>query len=140
MTMYTHLIGQIIFLAVCFLVVDSSFANSQQHKRSEEKRCGWLDNPTPGNIWLLDKDGEWIIGIQGSRDVPDGWEMPAFNPSQWVHTNGGNYGYGCVCMHLELDLESKEVLRIDKTAVLPLSRCRTDRTLNQWKDRMAVDE
>src|SRR5262245_20967552 len=30
-----------------------------------ERRCGWVDNPTPSNWWLVDRDGEWEIGLQG---------------------------------------------------------------------------
>lgn len=30
-----------------------------------ENRCGWVDNPTPANWWLTDRDGEWVIGVPG---------------------------------------------------------------------------
>src|SRR5208283_1353890 len=30
-----------------------------------EERCGWLENPTPGNWWLKDAHGLWIISAQG---------------------------------------------------------------------------
>jgi hypothetical protein len=30
-----------------------------------ETRCGWFSNPTPANIWLYDRDGDWTIGVQG---------------------------------------------------------------------------
>ena len=30
-----------------------------------EERCGWLENPTPGNWWLRDARGLWIISAQG---------------------------------------------------------------------------
>jgi hypothetical protein len=30
-----------------------------------ERRCGWLDNPSPANWWLVDKDGTWILMEQG---------------------------------------------------------------------------
>jgi Protein of unknown function (DUF4087) len=32
-----------------------------------ETRCGWLSNPTPANVWLYDRTGEWIIGLQGGH-------------------------------------------------------------------------
>jgi hypothetical protein len=31
------------------------------------QRCGWFDNPTSGNAWLYDRDGEWTVGIQGGH-------------------------------------------------------------------------
>ena len=30
---------------------------------------GWLQNPTPGNWWLVDRDGEWTIGTQGGETI-----------------------------------------------------------------------
>jgi hypothetical protein len=36
---------------------------------AEENRCGWFSNPTPGNAWLKDRDGEWTIGTQGNHDT-----------------------------------------------------------------------
>jgi hypothetical protein len=30
-----------------------------------EERCGWLENPTPGNFWLKDPHGLWTISAQG---------------------------------------------------------------------------
>ena len=30
-----------------------------------EERCGWLENPTPGNWWLKDAHAFWIIATQG---------------------------------------------------------------------------
>ncbi|HET7863945.1 MAG TPA: DUF4087 domain-containing protein, partial [Burkholderiaceae bacterium] len=32
-------------------------------------RCGWFDNPTPGNATLVDRDGEWTIGLQGGHQA-----------------------------------------------------------------------
>lgn len=34
----------------------------------QEIRCGWLDNPTPGNLWLIDRDAEWSISQQGGYE------------------------------------------------------------------------
>lgn len=30
-----------------------------------ETRCGWLYNRTPGNWYLIDKDGRWILSQLG---------------------------------------------------------------------------
>lgn len=30
-------------------------------------RCGWFDNPTPGNASPTDRDGQWLIGLQGGH-------------------------------------------------------------------------
>ena len=65
-----------------------------------ENRCGWFENPTPGNAWLTDKDGEWLIGAQGGYQAEGDWAE--FSDDQWVKTNG-YYGYGCTCMQVTVD-------------------------------------
>jgi hypothetical protein len=94
-----------------------------------QRRCGWLSNPTPGNIWLTDRDGEWIIAIQGGYQMPEEWPWPSFSPQQWVITNTGNYGYGCACLTLEANPKSRQVLKIKSSQPLPLATCRQDRHL-----------
>lgn len=39
-------------------------------------RCGWFENPTPANAWLTDRDGDWIIPVQGGHQANGDW--PAF--------------------------------------------------------------
>lgn len=97
-----------------------------------ETRCGWFSNPTPANIWLYDKDGEWTIGVQGGYQVESDWDWPEFKRGQWVETNG-SHGYGCACMRLRVDKESGHVLEIESARARPLSACRKDRALNKWK-------
>lgn len=41
---------------------------------SLETRCGWFHNPSPANITLYDRDGEWILGVQGGYQLKDDWE------------------------------------------------------------------
>jgi hypothetical protein len=94
-----------------------------------QRRCGWLSNPTPGNLWLTDRDGEWIIAIQGGYQMPGEWPWPPFSPRQWVITNTGNYGYGCACLTLEANPKSRQVLKIKLSQPLPLATCRQDRHL-----------
>ena len=91
-----------------------------------EKRCGWFVNPTPANAWLLDRRGEWTIGVQGGYQADGDW--PAFTDKQWVETNG-HYGYGCACLDVESDQASKKILRILKSQPKLLSDCRNDNAL-----------
>lgn len=97
-----------------------------------ETRCGWFSNPTPANIWLYDKEGEWTIGVQGGYQVESDWDWPEFKRGQWVETNG-SHGYGCACMRMRVDKESGHVLEIESARARPLSACRKDRALNKWK-------
>lgn len=97
-----------------------------------ETRCGWFSNPTPANIWLYDRDGQWTIGVQGSYQIEDDWERPKFKARQWVRTNG-NYGYGCACLQLRVDKETHRVAEIRSSRVRPLAACRNDPSLKKWK-------
>lgn len=100
-----------------------------------ETRCGWFTNPTPANVWLYDKDGEWTIGVQGGYQLEQEWDWPEFKKGQWVETNG-HYGYGCACLKLRVDKESGRVLEIESARARPLSACRKDRALNKWKGKL----
>lgn len=93
-------------------------------------RCGWLDNPSPGNAWLNDRDGEWTIAIQGGHQAKGKWKPP-FNNSQWVRTGVGSYGYGCVCMKVKANTESQEIIEVISVIAKPLSACRQDKALKE---------
>jgi hypothetical protein len=107
-------------------VVPNSSVSAQSPDASAFRhRCGWVDNPTPANWWLTDRDGEWTIGTQGGEQA-DG-EMPDFG-ANWVETNG-HHGYGCVCMDAVVDTASKRVLRYRQARALVIERCTRDTTL-----------
>jgi Protein of unknown function (DUF4087) len=94
-----------------------------------ETRCGWFSNPTPANASLHDRQGEWIIGVQGGYQAEGDW--PDFSSGQWVETNG-HYGYGCACMRVRVDHRTHRVIEIESARVRPLSVCRRDRSLRRW--------
>ena len=93
-----------------------------------ERRCGWLHNPTPGNWWLVDRDGEWTFSTQGQAAVKGWEELDTMRPTEWVETNG-HYGHGCACATVRVDRAAGEVLEIRKLDPRPLKACRTDRRL-----------
>jgi len=95
---------------------------------STERRCGWLHNPTPANWWLVDRDGEWLIGAQGGYQAPGMDNMPDMTTRGWVRTNG-YYGHGCACMDVTVDRASRRITRIAAATPLPLRQCRADRRL-----------
>jgi hypothetical protein len=102
----------------CLLLVAVVFVNGRpeppggSEAAQFETRCGWFDNPTPANVSLFDRDAEWIIGVQGGYQVEGDWDWPDFKPGQWVSTNAGSYGYGCVCLQLRVNKETHKVLEI----------------------------
>jgi hypothetical protein len=91
------------------------------------RRCGWLENPAPGNVWLKDRDGEWEIAIQGGRQAEGNW--PDFPPGEWVVTNAGDHGYGCACLDVQSNSRTKHILRIKAGLAQPLRVCRDDKKL-----------
>ncbi|MGE0180313.1 MAG: DUF4087 domain-containing protein [Sphingomonas sp.] len=93
-----------------------------------ERRCGWLDNPTPANWWFTDRDGEWEIGTQGGYQAPGMDEMPDMTTNGWVRTNR-SYGYGCACMEVTTNRRQMRITRIQSARPVPLRQCRADRRL-----------
>lgn len=100
-----------------------------------ETRCGWFLNPSPGNAWLIDRDGEWTIALQGGHQAEGDWPAPP-SKSQWVAPEGDDrgYGYGCACMKVEADRAEKTILRIVSAQGKPLKQCRRDRALTEPRD------
>ncbi len=125
-----------IFACVLFFAI--AFANAHPKRPNEtssatfETRCGWFSNPTPGNAWLQDRYGEWIIGTQGGHQADGDW--PTFTARQWVRTNG-NYGYGCACMQVRVNKQTHEVLEIKSAHARSLAQCRRDPALTKYKHR-----
>ncbi|MFQ6553633.1 DUF4087 domain-containing protein [Aestuariibius insulae] len=110
-------------LALCFCAVSAG----------AETRCGWYENPTPANQWLVDRDGMWVLSTQGGLEAPPGfYNLPeaafAFD-LEWVSSNGepgdGYYGYGCACIEGAFEAPGT-VLRVDSMRPVPLMRCEED--------------
>ena len=123
----------------CLLLVAVVLVNGRPELTQEpeatqfETRCGWLDNPTPANLSLYDRDAEWVISVQGQYEAEGDWDWPDYKPGQWVGTNAGSYGYGCACLRLRADKQTRKVLEIKNARARPLSVCRRDRSLRKWK-------
>ena len=99
-----------------------------------QTRCGWYVAPTPGNLWLTDRDATWVITSQGQAQGPDaaGTEhAPAFDRREFVETNvpGTGYGYGCACLVVDIDDKTRRITRIHSGRMLLLRQCRRDKSL-----------
>ena len=97
-------------------------------KVAGELLCGWFDNPTPANAWLIDRQGEWLIGVQGGHQASGDW--PRFRSSRWVRRNG-HYGHGCACLRVLTDASTHTVTTILSSWSRPLAICRSDSTLTE---------
>jgi hypothetical protein len=120
-------------IAVISLLCVASLAHTVQAQAGKEtaasqRRCGWWENPTPGNAWLNDRDGSWIVGSQGGHQAEGDW--PSFTDAQWVRTNG-YYGYGCACLRVAADANTQQVQQILSAVAKPLAACRVDRNLRE---------
>jgi hypothetical protein len=93
-----------------------------------EERCGWLENPTPGNWWLRDARALWAISAQGGPYAEGVEKMPEPELEHFVATNG-HYGYSCACISGAFDDHAERVTRVDAARVLSLSVCRGDKAL-----------
>ncbi len=102
--------------------------------RAAETRCGWYQAPTPGNLWLTDRQATWSIMSQGEVLGPDAAgldNLPPFSPRQFVETNvqGSGYGYGCACMVVDTQAGSRRIVRVRSGKIVPLDQCRRDKRL-----------
>jgi len=112
-------------VALLLVIVSSVFASAA------ETRCGWLENPTPGNWWLTDRDGSWTLMTQGEdyrEEVMD--NVPPFNDAQYVATNG-NYGYGCACLSVDVDKADGRIVKVYSGKAISLNKCEADRSLKR---------
>ena len=122
------LISTFLLLAVAFVSAHPRTPDTTTLQKSET-RCGWFSNPTPANASLYDRDGEWIIGVQGGYQAEGDW--PDFSPKQWIETNV-HYGYGCACLRVQVDRSTERVIKIESSRPRPLSACRRDKALKKW--------
>jgi len=122
-------------LAVTWLIAALTVALLSNPSRAASLRCGWFDNPSPGNASLFDKDGEWIIAKQGGHQADGDWP-PEFAPGQWIKRGAGSYGYGCACFEVDVDAKEKTVLTIKSVKARPLSVCRKDSNIAKIEKKL----
>lgn len=96
--------------------------------QASENRCGWINNPTPGNWWLTDADGQWTIMTQGSYEAGGMDNIGDISAGDYVATNG-NYGYACGCMQVDTDGRGA-ITDIYSFRQLPIGKCENDGALS----------
>ena len=118
--------------AILIAVLGAGSANAQA---KSENRCGWYENPTPGNHWLTDRERTWVIGAQGGPQARGIERIPEAPQSRWIATHpNGSYGYGCACMQVRTDRRAGRITQIQSARSVPLTQCRRDRRLKEPKD------
>jgi hypothetical protein len=126
------MIGNLLFLPALLLAAASAAPAPQSAPAGSEKRCGWVVNPTPGNLWLIDGGQRWntgwLVSSQGGYRASGIDVLPDMTTRGWVKTNG-NYGYGCGCMQVRVDRRNRQIARVYSGQPAPLGQCRADRSL-----------
>ncbi|MEP6503720.1 MAG: DUF4087 domain-containing protein [Betaproteobacteria bacterium] len=89
-------------------------------------RCGWWDNPTPGNVFFTDRDGEWTIAMQGLYEADGDW--PRFARGETAPRNA-THAHGCACAKMQGDARNHLVSRFTEAHARPLEACRGDPAL-----------
>jgi Protein of unknown function (DUF4087) len=89
-------------------------------------RCGWYDNLTPGNSGLADRQGYWLIGVQGGHQAIG--DLPKFSKARWISKNR-SYGYGCACLKVETDEDNQTITQIISSRSVSLKQCTKDSAL-----------
>ena len=117
------------FCAALSIASGGAGANGQTPAQADVTRCGWFENPSPGNASLTDRHGEWTIAVQGEPSAKGKW--PKFQPSQWVRTGHGSAGYGCACLEVTENRKERNITTILSANVRPLSVCRRDKALKE---------
>lgn len=97
---------------------------------AKETRCGWLDNPSPGNYWLSDKDGTWIIARQGAEQAEGVELLTPQNKAEFVNMNYG-YGYSCACVGVDANQQTQFINKVHDYEQLSLKRCLDDDSLKK---------
>lgn len=114
--------SRLFFASILFLAGPTAFAKP-------ETRNGWYVNETPGNMALIDRDSEWIIGVQGGSQADWQTDVDFFaNDDQFVQSNPP-HGYACVSMRVESDHKTKRILKVLGGRQLRLKDCLEDREI-----------
>lgn len=110
------------------VIVALALALANAASAETELRCGWLDNPTPANWWLVDADGEWTISIQGQGEFSNFFDVAPTGPyeREGLHPS---YGWSCACIEGVFDPETRRLTQTLAVRNLPLSQCREDPAL-----------
>ncbi|ACB54476.1 hypothetical protein cce_5130 [Crocosphaera subtropica ATCC 51142] len=105
-----------------------TFLLSQNPLLAKERRCGWLFNPTPSNWWLIDANDQWVLSLQGSHQAT-GVHIRNFESDEWMYAYPGgspSYGYGCACLDVIVDYQTKYILSVENGFYQKLDVCKTD--------------
>lgn len=109
----------------------SAPARANELTQNVAQHCGWISMPSPQNMYLIDKSGEWIISEMGGHQSEGDWPELSRKKSHWVSSGTGGYGYGCACFKMQIQNDSKNVIKVTNVLAKKISACRNDRNLRR---------
>lgn len=86
--------------------------------------------PTPGNLSLIDKTGEWTIAQQGQHQAKGPKKLPDFGEN-WIYAGIASYGYGCACVKGVFNTKTRFVISISSIKAQSIKHCLNDASLPQ---------
>lgn len=96
--------------------------------------CGWVSNPTPGNLTLQDRSQTWVIESQGGLTVKGAekvWDSKTTD-AEFVDTTGPmrtGYGVWCGCVDADVNRAKNEITKVHSAKQNLLKTCLEDYNL-----------
>lgn len=114
----------------CWTVAALSIAVHCLPAQAAQTRCGWLENLTPRDWTLVDRDGAWLLMRQDQISEPVGMDLiPDLTTKDWVASNGPAGGYACACLSVDVSNRTRRITRIMALKQKPIAACQTDPNL-----------
>lgn len=99
---------------------------------ASERVCGWLDNPSPANLFFTDSEAFWFISAQGKAPLNDASMNLVYaalhDEQQFVRTNV-NYGFSCACLTVDKSLETNSITKVYQSEQMTLKTCLEDQAI-----------
>jgi len=119
------------FFIIVLFFISSLTANAKE----QQVRCGWLVNPTPGNMWLIDRHASWFISGQGGYTSLDDNSLDLAydaisNQDEFVRTNI-HYGFSCACLTVEVNEDEEVITSVYSAEQLKLKQCLEDTAITE---------
>lgn len=108
------------------LLVVTCLVSAPTYAAGPLTRCGWVSNPTPGNWYLSDSDGDWTLATQGSDQEAGGMDLIGDISAGDYEATNGNYGYACGCMKVLDDPSNMRIIEVLSFRQSRLSKCASD--------------
>jgi len=86
-------------------------------------RCGRVSNPEPGNVWLRDRRGEWLLSSRGGYHARGIENLPDLTARGQGNANG-SYDYACICITATVDPRNHRVEHLYSARLGTPTECR----------------